>query len=246
MAQIRTHGIDVDLDEPFFVEGFPGIGLVGKIATDHLIRSFDMRYYASVQCEGLPRIGVYREGDRTVMPPVRIYVSESANLLALQSDVPIAARAVDSVAGCLTAWLRDQDVCPVYLSGYPAERDGAPELYAVATGEADGILEEYGIGRPTEDGAVSGPTGALLNRAAQFEFDSVGLVVESNPKFPDPEAARVLIEEGIAPIADLDVDVSDLVDHAAEIRQQREQLAQRMQEVDQEESSQARPMQMYQ
>ena len=246
MAQIRTHGPEVKLDEPFFVEGFPGVGLVGKIATDHLIKTFDMRYYASVQCEGLPRIGVYRDGNRTVMPPVRMYVSESENLLALQSDLPIAAGAVDTVAGCLTAWLRDQDVRPIYLSGYPAERDGVPELYAVATGGADEILEEHSIDRPTEDGAVSGPTGALLNHAAQLEFDSVCLVVESNPQFPDPEAARVLIEDGVAPIADLDVDVSDLVDHAAEIRQQREQLAQRMQEVDQEESSQARPMQMYQ
>lgn len=246
MAGIRVHGPEAELDEPTLIEGLPGIGLVGKIATDHLVDALDMRYYASVNCEGLPRVGVYRGGEGTVLPPVRLYVSETADLLALQSDTPIAARAIGTVADCVTGWLAERDVTPIYISGLPSERDGEPDLYGVTTGAADSLLDAHGIDPPTEDGAVSGPTGALLNRAAARERDSVGLIVESSPQFPDPQAARVLIENGIAPIADLDVDVSELDDRAEEIREQREQLAQRMQDAGEAESSQARPMQMFQ
>lgn len=246
MAQIRVHGEEADLEGSTLVEGFPGIGLVGKIATDHLIEAFGMEYYASVDCDGLPRIGVYREGDPTVRPPVRLYRDPGRELLALQSDAPIASRAVGSVADCLSGWLDEADVTPIYLSGFPAEKEGVPALYGIATGDGRERLESAGIDTPREDGAVSGPTGALLNLAAQEGHTSVGLVVETNPQFPDPEAARVLIESGIAPIADIDVAVGQLVERTEEIRDQREQLAQRMQEAGDEESSQARPLRMYQ
>ena len=246
MANIRVHGPPVDLEEPALVEGFPGLGLVGKIATDHLIDELGMAYHASIHCEGLPLLGTYQADDRTIRPPVRIYVSESANLYCLQSDTPVSAGAVRSVADCLTAWIEDRDATPIYLSGLPAERDGEPSMFGVATGDAGSKLDEHGLDGPDEAGAVSGPTGALLNRAAANEQPAIALVVESSPQFPDPEAARVLVEDGIGPIADVDVDVSELVEHAADIRRQREELAKQMREVTREESSQARPMQMYQ
>lgn len=246
MGQIQTHDGELDLDEPTLVEGFPGVGLVGKIATDHLIEALDMEYYASVRCQGLPRIGVYRAGKRTVKPPVRIYASEAENLLALQSDVPIGASAVENVAGCVTSWMVNEGVSPIYLSGFPAEREDDPSLFGIATGAGSDRLADSGVDAPTGDGAVSGPTGALLNRAAQLDIDGIGLIVESNPQFPDPEAARVLIEEGVSPLAGIDVDVGDLLDRTEEIRSQRERLAQRMGELGEEESSQAKPMQMFQ
>ncbi|WP_436343859.1 proteasome assembly chaperone family protein [Natronorubrum sp. FCH18a] len=246
MAQIRLQGPEVDLEEPTLIEGFPGLGLVGKIATDHFVRELDMRYYASVDCDGLPRIGAYRGGDRTARPPVRLYVSEEHDLFALQSDVPITSDAVNTVADCVTEWIVEAEATPIYLSGLPAEREGTPDLYGIGTGDAGETLEAHDIAIPPEDGVITGPTGAFLNRAAHRNYDSVGLVVESSPQFPDPEAASVLIEAGIAPIADLEIDVQDLLDRAEEIKAKREQFAQQMQQIGQEESSQAQPLRMYQ
>ncbi|MFB1065317.1 proteasome assembly chaperone family protein [Natrinema sp. H-ect4] len=247
MAEIRVQGPEPELEEPTLVEGFPGVGLVGKIATDHLVEELEMRYYASVHCEGLPRIGVYRSGDRTARPPVRLYVSEDHNLIALQSDAPIASQAVESVADCLTGWIVEQGATPIYLSGLPAERDEEePGLYGIATGNGGERLEAADIAIPSEDGVITGPTGALINRAAQEDYGSLGLVVECSPQFPDPEAASVLLEDGIAPVTGLKIDVTELVDRAEEIRAKREQLAQQMQAIGQDESSQAQPLRMYQ
>ncbi|WP_435551897.1 proteasome assembly chaperone family protein [Natrinema sp. CGMCC1.2065] len=248
MAGIRVHGESVALEDPTLVEGFPGVGLVGKIATDHLIEQLEMEYYASVGCEGLPRIGVYREGDRTARPPVRLYVDEEHDLLALRSDAPISAKAVETVADCLTGWIVEQEATPLYLSGLPAERENGerPDLYGIATGDAGERLEDTDVATPPEDGVITGPTGALINRAAHEDYGSLGFVVECNHRFPDPEAASVLLEEGVAPVTGLEIDVSELVDRAEEIRAKREQLAQQMQAIAQEESSQAQPLRMYQ
>jgi len=245
MADVQVHRDEIALESPTLVEGLPGVGLVGKIAADHLVDALEMTHYASCHCDGLPEIAVFEESAREYRPPVRLYADESRDLLVLQSDVPVSPSAADQFAGCLTGWLADRDATPLYLSGLPTEKDGVPELSGIACGDAGGILDEHGIPAPAEGGVVSGPTGALLYQADRSDLDAVGLVVESSKNFPDPEAARVLLVDGIEPIADIDVDTDRLVDQAEEISQAREDLARRM-ETAQDESSKAQPMGMYQ
>ncbi|NHN42496.1 proteasome assembly chaperone family protein [Halorubellus sp. JP-L1] len=246
MAHVKEH-VDVEFENPLLVEGLPGVGLVGKIAADHLVDEFDMDLYATVHCESLAPVAVYHDGERDVQPPVRIYAAPDADLLVLQSDVPVNAEAVREFADCFTAWLSGRDVTAVYLSGMAAKKgDSPPAMHGVGTGEGGARLEELGVDLPSESGVISGPTGALVNRAAEEGLDSVALVVESDPQFPDPEASRVLIEHGISPLVDVEVSVEDLVEHAEDIREKKEQLAAKMQQAKDEETSQAQPLRMYQ
>ena len=244
MAQIEVVR-DMELESPVLVEGLPGVGLVGKIAADHLVRACDMDHYASCHCEGLPKVAVYQEDDPTVRSPVRIYADEQRDLLVLQSDVPVSPERATAFSTCVTGWLVEEDVTPIYLSGLPAEKDGVPEMYGISTGDGDTLLAEQEIAQPSESGLVSGPTGALLSDARQADLDSLGLIVQANKQFPDPEAARVLIVEGIEPIADIEVGTDTLVEQAEEISQARENLAKQMQQAE-DESSQAQPLGMYQ
>jgi uncharacterized protein len=248
MTDIAVVADDIELDEPTLVEGLPGLGLVGKIATDHLIERFDMTYYAAVDCEGIPQITVYEDGDRDLLPPVRLYADEERDLLALRSDVPISADAAPQFANCVTAWVESNDATPLYLSGLPHQKQAGtvPELYGTATGDFGQLLDEYDIGSPTETGAISGPTGALLHRASRSGVGAIGLIVQSDPQFPDPAAAKVLLEDGIDPIAGIEVNTDELVESAEEIREQKEHFAQRMQETEEAESSQAQPLRMFQ
>ena len=248
MAQVRVKS-ELDLDSPTLVEGLPGIGLVGKIATDHLVDTLDMTYVASVDCASIPQVTIYDEGARHVLPPVRIYANESEDVLALQSDVPIPRGGGDEFAECITAWLQDNDVTPLYLSGLPQadyEPGDVPEVFGIGTGDAVARLDDLDVGRPPERGIVGGPTGALINRAGEYGLDAIGLVVDSDPQFPDPAAAKHLIQDAIEPLSGVDVSTEDLVEHAEDIRDQKEQFAQRMQEANEEESTQAQPMRMFQ
>ncbi len=238
---------DLDLDAPTLVEGLPGIGLVGKIAADHLVSTFDMTLYGSLHCEGLPQVATYEGESSALRPPVRLYADEERNLLVLQSDVPVSSQSADEFASCLTNWLVENDVMPLYISGLPSEKgDEVPELYGVATGDGTALLDEAGIVPPRESGLVSGPTGALLYEASTRDLTSVGLIAEASRQFPDPEAARAVLEHGVAPLADIEVDTDELVEQAEEIRDARERLAQRMQQAENDESSQAQPLRMFQ
>lgn len=247
MAHINVLAKDVSLSEPTLIEGLPGVGLVGKIAADHTVEEFDMRHYANVHCDSIPPVAVYEEGDATLRPPVRLYADEERNLLVLQSDVPIRPDSATELADCLSDWFDDEDIFPVFLSGIPREKqaEDVPELYGVGVGEGTQRLADANIGEPKETGLISGPTGALLNDAVERGRKAAGLVVESDPQFPDPAAARVVLKEGIEPLTGVEVPSDDLVDHAEDIREAKERLAKRMQNAD-EESTQARPLGMYQ
>lgn len=245
MARIAEHA-DLDLEEPMLVEGLPGVGLVGKIAANHLVETFEMEFFASCHCEGLPRTAVYEEGDRAIRPPVRVYADEKRDLLVLQSDVPVSPDSAPEFAACVTGWFAERDVTPICLSGLPSEKDGVPKMYGVGTGDTQELLAEQDIGLPTESGMISGPSGALLAEASEQELDAIGLVVEANPQFPDPEAARTLLVDAIEPLLAVEIDTEKLVEQAEEIADAREKLARRMQEASEQESSQATPLGMYQ
>lgn len=241
MAHVEVHRDDIALDAPTLVEGLPGVGLVGKLAADHLVEAFDMVHYGTARCDGLPEIAVYSEGDPAVTSPVRIYADSERDLLVLQSDAPVSPEAAESFAGCIVDWFRSEDVTPVFLSGMPAERDGEPSLYGVATGDGAELLAAADVPVPTESGAITGPTGALVHEAQRVGLTSVGLVVEADPQFPDPAAAETVLTGGVDPLADVEVDTAALADQAEEIRQTKAQFAQQMQGGG-EESTSARPL----
>lgn len=247
MSRIDVLRSDVSLDEPTLIEGLPGVGLVGKLATDHLAETFGMAHYANVHCEGLPPVATYAGGEHDLSSPVRLYADPSRDLLALRSDVPVSPAAALEFAECLGEWAAGSEVTPIYLSGIGREREDAepPALYGVGTGGASDELDAVEVQPPTESGLVSGPTGALLSHAVRTGEHAICLIVEATPQFPDPEAAARLLDAGIGPLLDAEIPVGELTEHAAEIRQAKRRLAEQMRNAE-ETSSQARPLGMYQ
>jgi len=249
MGHVHVHDEPIYLQSPVFVEGLPGLGLVDKIATDHLIDTFDMTYYASIECPSLPDVTSYVAERHEPLAPVRIYADEERDLLALKSDIAVSPEVVSDFASCLTELLVNHDAFPIYTSGLelgPGE-DGNrdPSIYGIATGQGRRFLVEHGIDPPTDDGLWSGPTGALLGLARKQGPTSIGFIVETDPDYPDPEAACTLIERGVEPLVRERVNLEPFRERAAEIRETKQSLAARMQESDNNESSKAESLRMY-
>ncbi|MFB6221819.1 MAG: proteasome assembly chaperone family protein [Halolamina sp.] len=248
MVEIRTTDDTVDPSETTLVEGMPGVGLVGKIATDHLIDRLEMVQFAEIRGEGIPPVTVFDGDERGVHPPIRLYIDADEDLVALRSDVPVHVMDAPLFAERLTEWVVENDVLPVYLGGLPAERDAdeVPSVEGIGVGDGQEFLDAEAVPAPDESGMISGPCGALLSNAADESADAIGLMVDTDPRFPDPQGAHALIKNGINPVAGVDVETQRLVEEAEDIMEQRKELAQRMQQADQHEASQVSRTGMFQ
>lgn len=248
MVEIHVTDESVDPRGYTLIEGMPGVGLVGKLAADHIIDRLDMTAFATVRGEGIPPVTVFDGGDRGVNSPIRLYADEERELLALRSDVPVHVMDAPAFSENLTEWETEHDVLPIYLGGLAEERDAdtVPSVEGLGVGEGKEVLDSVAVAPPEDGGMISGPCGALLTNARDQELDAVGLLVDTDPRFPDPQGAHALVKNGINPIADVDVDTERLVDEAEEIMEQREELAQRMRQADQHEASQATTTGMFQ
>lgn len=235
MAHVDIERPDLAFDEPILLDGLPGMGLVGKLVTDHVIDMFDLAYYAGVYCKGVPQMAAYGTNDSTVRPPVQIYANADVDLLALVSDVPISPSQAPSFAACITEWLGDNGVTPIYVSGLEGtvdsgDGDEARAIYGLSTGDGGALLDRASIGPPEHAGFVTGPTGALLSRADEVDLDGVGLLIESADELPDFTAARVLIDRGIEPIVDVDIDTEPFVERTIEMSSIAESVIDRVNE----------------
>jgi len=248
MVKVHVTDESVDPAGATLIEGMPGVGLVGKTATDHTIDSREMTEFASVSGDGIPPVTVFDESERDVKPPIRLYIDDDEELLALRSDVPVHVMDAPLFAERLTEWIVEHDVLPIYLGGLPAERDAdeVPTIEGIGVGTGKERLDEEAVEPPENGGMVSGPPGALLSEAAEAGVDAIGLMVDTDPRFPDPQGAHALIKQGIKPIAGVDIETQRLVDEAEEIMEQRKELAQQMQQADQHEASQVSQTGMFQ
>ena len=248
MVEIRVTDESVDPDGATLIEGMPGVGLVGKIATDHIIDNLEMREFATVRGEGIPPVTVFDGSDRTVHSPIRLYIDDDEELIALRSDVPVHVMDAPPFADRLTEWIADHDVLPIYLGGLPADRsaDEVPAVKGIGVADGQQELDDAAVAPPDDGGMISGPCGALLSEAVDQGVDAVGLMVDTDPRFPDPQGSHALIKQGINPVAGVDVPTQRLVDEAEEIMDQREELAKRMQQADQHEASQVSRTGMFQ
>jgi uncharacterized protein len=258
MAHIELHE-EVHPTDAVLVEGFPGMGLVGKIAVDYLVETLETVHFADVHCDALPKAAAFRGGDAGLHTPVRLHADTERDLVVLQSDVQVSPDAAYELAGCLAGWIDETDTLPLYVAGIAAEEEQTDSematppateretrLRGMAVGDAAARLDETDLPNPEVPGLVSGPTGALLAHAMETDTPAVGVVADTHPKFPDPGAAKAVLERAVEPLANVDVAVDDLAQQAERVRRAKQQLAAQLSQADDEKSSKATPLRMYQ
>ncbi|MEM1593793.1 MAG: proteasome assembly chaperone family protein [Archaeoglobaceae archaeon] len=214
------------------VTSFPGIGLVGTIASAYFINELKLNAIGILDSKLLPPIASLYEG--VVLPPIRIYESEDLNLLLIHSDVPIVPQIAYGITKAIVSWAMEVKARRVYsLAGIATFEDKKRVFGAVTQKELiDEIKDHVEI---FKTGTISGIAGSILNECVATKFPGIALLGETSGFNPDPRAAANIIG-AMNKILGWNISVDKLIEEAEFIEAQMQKLAeQAVQEVKREE-----------
>jgi uncharacterized protein len=209
---------------PVLIEGFPGIGLVGNIATQYIVHERNMTYLGAMNSKFFPPLAVLLSG--VVNMPVRIYEDPGKDLMVLTADIPIHPLASYDIGKEVVSWAESLNVKEmVCLAGITVMSDQHRVFAAVSQKE---LLEKIKDGTEIfEIGTITGITGSIMNECRIRNLPAICLLGETASAEPDPRAAIATIET-LNKIYKLDISTEKLEEQAEQIEQQMSQLAQQM------------------
>ncbi len=193
------------------IEGFPGFGLIGTIATEFLLEHLETEKIGLVEMEEVPAMIAIHQNK--VIEPISIHYSKKFNIVlihAINVGKDLAWRLADVVRE-LAETLSAKEILSLEGVGSPtAEEDGGRVFYySTINGEVKKKLSN--IAAPLQEGIIVGVTGALLARHVKIPI--VALFAEARSGLPDSKAAAHIIE-ALDAYAGLDVDPKPLLKQA--------------------------------
>lgn len=174
---------------PIIIEGSPGFGLVGTIATEFLIRHLNARSIGKIWSDDLMPIAAVHESK--IVEPLGIFYAEKYNLVIIhtlsninglewkisESILKLADMLKAKEIICLES-LGDEDISDMNI------------YYFTQKALKRKQFESYGV-KPFKEGMVLGVTGALLLKRPEMVS---AFFVETHVDLGDNKAAARLIE----------------------------------------------------
>lgn len=231
-AEVEIIADKPSLKNPVILTSFPGIGLVGTIATGYFITELQLESLGILDSKAIPPVATLFEG--VVLPPIRIYESKELNFLLIHSDVPIIPQIAYEISRVIVDWAKEINARRIFsLAGIATFEDKKRVFGAVTHKELlEEIKDHVEIFRT---GTISGIAGSILNECVAVKFPGIALLGETSGFNPDPRASANLIG-ALNRILGWDIKVEKLLQEAEFIEAQMQKLAeQAVQEVRKEE-----------
>ena len=211
-------------ENPIILEGFPGIGLVGNIASQHLIDELEMEYIGSIESKYFPPIAVLFNG--IINMPVRIYESKAHNLLTVISDIPIHPTISYEVSKTLIDWAQSLNVKEIISIAGIATMTAENKVFGAATNEEmlSRIKDKVEI---FQVGTISGISGSVMTECYMRNIPAISLLGETHSPNPDPRAAASVITV-LNSLFDLSINIDNLMAQAEQIEIELQKLAEQV------------------
>jgi uncharacterized protein len=218
-------------ENPVVIEGFPGIGLIGNIASQYVINKLEMDYLGAIDSRFFPPMSVLVGGLAHL--PVRIYEKEDLGVVVVSSDIPVHPAASYDLARGIVSWAESigakEMVCLAGITVMGEEQ----RVFGAATTEE--MLERIkGQVEVFEFGTISVISGSVMNECLLRKMPAICLLGETHSMAPDPRAAVVTVKM-LNTLYGLNVDTTELEERAEEIEFQMQKLAEQVQSSSAEE-----------
>jgi len=226
---------------PLLIEGFPGIGLVGNIASQYIVNELKMTYLGAISSKFFPPFAVLLGG--IVNMPVRIYEEPEKELVVITADIAIHPLASYDIGKEIVSWAESikakEMVC---LAGITMMSEQHRVFGAVSIKDMlDRIEDKTEI---FEMGTITGITGSIMNECKIRRMPAICLLGETASDDPDPRAT-IKVVETLNKIYGLGVSTARLAEQADQIEVQMHQLAQQLKASPEEQAAMTKEFPMY-
>jgi len=200
------------------VEGFPGFGLIGTIASEFLMDHLKMEKIGTIEIDEIPAMVAIHQNK--IVEPMSIHYNKDYNLVivhAINIGKDLGWKLADMVLE-LADTLQAKEIICLEGVGSPNPDVGRVFFYTNCVKaqclKSTKELSEYA--KPLMEGIVVGPTGALL--AKDTTLPLIAFFAEAHSNLPDSKAAAEIIK-ALDAYTGLNVDPKPLLKQAQEFEE---------------------------
>lgn len=218
------------LKKPVMIEGLPGIGLVGKLAADHMLDELKAKKFAELYSHNLPpQVMIQADGTVKLVNMEFYYRRGTKNdLVFLVGDFQgITPDSQYRLSEKIIEFSQKLGVKRIYTLGGLGTGNitNSPRVFGAATDKK--IVKEhekYDI-IFKGGGAILGASGLLLGLGMQHGIEAVCLMGETHGQIIDAKSAEAVLGV-LTQIMGIKVDMSALVEKAKETEEQMRRISQ--------------------
>jgi len=240
----------IELKNPVLVEGLPGLGMIGRIATRYLAKQLKAKKFAKLYSPHFPYyVLVNKKGSvRLVSGEFYYWKNENGENDFIFFTGESQSQTIEGqyeVASCILDFAERKNVkIVVTIGGFRKEVEKAPKVVAASTSPKllNKALEAEAIASPAGNPIV-GTAGLLLGLAKFRKIDAVCLLGETRGYLPDPRGAKSVLEvlqrmlRVKVDLSGLDKEIEkskEIVERMLQIEERREKYARKMRREEEE------------
>ncbi|MDO5851828.1 MAG: proteasome assembly chaperone family protein [Methanobacteriaceae archaeon] len=210
---------EINLENPILIEGLPGIGFVGQIVTDQIIKLLDAKKFAQLQSEHFPPQVLVKEDG--LIEPMKNEFHYIKDLGENNQDVIILTGNSQSnsqigqveICNSLIEYFEKLNIKQLFTVGGlgTGEPVNKSKVYVAGNNKEliDSIIEKTGAHIRKDDGGIVGASGLLLALAQEKEINAACLMGETPGFYIDPIAAKEVLLT-LFKILEFEIDLEDL------------------------------------
>ena len=209
------------------IEGFPGFGLVGTIASEFLIEHLKTEQIGKILFNDMPAMVAIHENK--IVEPLGIFYNQKYNVVILHA-ITTAAHSEWEMADTvqkLALQLKARQIISLEGVGSAEGSDGSRVFYYSNNDKNSKSFENVGIGS-LKEGIIIGVTAAILLRIEKIPVSC--LFAETHSNLPDSKAAAKIIE-ALDKYLKMDIDCKPLLEQAQKFEDKLKNILQKSQEA---------------
>ena len=209
------------------IEGFPGFGLVGTIASEFLIEHLKTEQIGKILFNDMPAMVAIHENK--IVEPLGIFYNQKYNIVILHAITAATHYEWDMAAtvGKIASDLQAKEIISLEGVGSGEESEEMRVFYYSNNDKNAKLFEKAGI-NSLKEGIIIGVTGAILLRVEKIPISC--LFAETHTNLPDSKAAAKIIE-ALDKYIGMDIDYKPLLEQAEKFEEKLKTIMQKSQEA---------------